>query len=85
MKKQFELLKVGQWMGTASEESSGLLCVSFNEGGWIIIIIINYAPGRFFTSAYIEERHKYVSDEEALSDRRVSRESMITFIGLEGS
>ena len=48
-------------------------------------ITVNYAPGWLFTSAYIEERHEYVSDEDALSDRRVSRESMIMFIGLEGS
>ena len=49
------------------------------------MMIINFAPRKLFTSAYIEERHRYVSDEDPLSDKRVSRESMITFIGLEDS
>lgn len=46
---------------------------------------MNYLPGWLFTRVYIEERHKYVSDEDTLSDKSVSRESMIIFIGLEGS
>jgi hypothetical protein len=71
-------------MGIGNEESSVLLDVSrLTMDGRVNDNILH--TGWLFTSAYIEERHEYVSGKDSLSDKRVSRESMITFIGLEGT